>query len=58
MSSNIIVNRSSINDSTNNSIFKYTFDSSTELTGREIALVSTSLNYSWRNITEANNKFK
>ena len=57
MSSTIIVNRSNITDSTNNSIFKYNFDSPTELTGKEIALVSTSLNYSWRNITEANNTF-
>ena len=57
MSSTIIVNRSNITDITNNSIFKYTFDSPTELTGNEIALVSTSLNYSWRNITEANNTF-
>ena len=57
MSSTIIVNKSNITDSTNNSIFKYTFDSPTELTGKEIALVSTSLNYSWRNITEANNTF-
>ena len=52
MSSTIIVNRSNITDSTNNSIFKYNFDSPTELTGKEIALVSTSLIYSWRNITE------
>ena len=43
MSSTIIVNRSNITDSTNNSIFKYNFDSPTELTGKEIALVSTSL---------------
>ena len=57
MSSTIIVNRSNITDTTNNSIFKYNFDSPTELTGKEIALVSTSLNYSWRNITEANNTF-
>ena len=57
VSSTIIVNRSNITDTTNNSIFKYNFDSPTELTGKETALVSTSLNYSWRNITEANNTF-
>ena len=57
MSSTIIVNRSYITDATNNSIFKYNFDSPSELTGKEVALVSTSLNYSWRNITEAKNTF-
>ena len=58
MSSTIICNSSNIIDTDNNSIFKYNFSSPINLEDKEISLVSVSMYYSWRNITEFNNKLQ
>ena len=56
MSNTLIVSSKNIVDKVNNSTFMTKFDNPVNLTNKEIALVSASMNYSWRNITSANNK--
>lgn len=54
--SQILVNKNSITDTTRNSTFTYEFERTIDLTDRKIALSGLSLYYSWKNITEKNNK--
>ena len=56
MSSTLIVSSKNIVDKVNNSTFMTKFDNQVNLTNKEIALVSASMYYSWRNITSENNK--
>ena len=56
MSATVVFNSNNITDSNTNASFRYEFKSPINLEGREIALVSVNAYYSWRNITEANNK--
>jgi hypothetical protein len=56
MSSTIVFNSNNITDKNTNAYFRYDFKSPINLTDREIALVSVNAYYSWRNITETNNK--
>lgn len=58
MSSAIIVNSNHIVDSENNSTFQIKFNRNVDFNNREIALVSATLYYSWRNITTENNRFQ
>ena len=54
--SSILVNTSHIVDNKNNSTFVVPFNKAVNLSGKEIALTTANLYFSWRNITEANNK--
>ena len=56
MSSTLIISSKNIVDKINNSTFMNKFHNQVNLTNKEIALVSASMYYSWRNITSANNK--
>jgi hypothetical protein len=55
--SSIIVNSTHIIDKINNSTFQIDFERRIMLQDKHIALTSSSLNFSWRNITSSNNKF-
>jgi hypothetical protein len=55
--SSIIINSTHITDSVNNSLFEIEFERSIDLTNKHISLTSASLYFSWRNITNFNNKF-
>lgn len=54
--SSILVNSSHIVDKVNNSTFQVNFDRAISLENKVIALTSASMYYSWRNITDRNNK--
>ena len=55
--SSIIINSTHITDKVNNSLFEIEFERSIDLTNKHISLTSASLYFSWRNITNFNNKF-
>ena len=55
--SSIIINSTHITDTVNNSTFEIEFERSIDLTNKNISLTSASLYFSWRNITNFNNKF-
>ena len=55
--SSIIINSTHITDKVNNSTFEIEFEISIDLTNKHISLTSASLYFSWRNITNFNNKF-
>jgi hypothetical protein len=55
MSSTVLVSSRNIIDNVTNSTFRFDFNAPISLADKEIALVSTSIYYSWRNITEDNN---
>ena len=56
MASSISINSKNCIDKINNNTFVYNLDRSVDLTGKEIALNSASIYYSWRNINTKNNK--
>ena len=55
--SSIIINANNITDSVTNSVFQIDFERSVNLVDKHISLTSTSMYFSWRNITTQNNKF-
>lgn len=55
--SSIIINSTHLTDTVNNSTFRILFDRPVNFDNKYIGLSSASLYFSWRNITEENNKF-
>ena len=55
--SSIIINSPHITDKVYNLTFEIEFERNIDLTDKHISLTSASLYFSWRNITNFNNKF-
>ena len=55
--SSIRIHSTHITNTVNNSLFEIEFERSIDLTNKHISLTSASLYFSWRNITNFNNKF-